>query len=164
VRREIIADWDRQYFAAHLDLVEIMLEEEKQEKALHIRRESIVKSLEARFGFDAWAVRRDLDGFPGHELDELAELAAACPDLASFHQEAFTRSWAKQREFLGDGPKARDESREAVLKMLRIRFGSKAARLEGDLDAIDDDNRLRDLFDRDARCASLGEFRERLLS
>jgi hypothetical protein len=46
--------------------------------------------------------------------------------------------------------------------MLRIRFGSKAARLEGDLDAIDDDDRLRDLFGRAARCASLGEFRERL--
>jgi hypothetical protein len=91
VRREIIADWARHYFAAHLDLVEVMLEEEKQEKAVHVRRDSIAKSLEARFGYDAWAVRRDLDGLRGDELDKLAELADDCPDLATFHQEAFAR-------------------------------------------------------------------------
>ncbi len=162
VRREIIADWARQFFSIDLDLVEVMLEREKQEKALHDRRRSVVESLDARFGFDAWAVSGDLDNLPEEEIDELSEFALHCPDLASFHQEALTRSWVKHRRYSGGDGEAREESRQAILKMLRIRFGSKAGRLEGDLDAIDDDDRLRDLFDRAARCASLGEFRERL--
>lgn len=162
VRREIVAEWARHYFAANLDLVEAMLEEEKQEKALHARRDALVRSPVGRFGYEAWTVRGELNHLPGDEIDELAKLADDCADLVSFHREAFIRSWAKQRKFLGDGPEARDESREAVLKMLRIRFGSKAVRLERDLDAIDDGDRLRDRFDRAARCASLGEFRERL--
>jgi hypothetical protein len=46
--------------------------------------------------------------------------------------------------------------------MLGIRFDTKAAGLEKELRAIDDDDRLRELFDRAAECASLGEFRERM--
>jgi hypothetical protein len=161
VRREIVADWARHFFAADLDLVEVMLEEEKQEKAFHARRDALVRSLEVRFRYEAWTVRGELNDLPGDDIDELAD---DCADLVSFHREAFIRSWVKLRKFLGDGPEARDESREAVLKMLRIRFGSKAVRLERDLDAIDDGDRLRDLFDRAARCASLREFRERLSS
>jgi hypothetical protein len=162
VRREIVADWARQYFAIDLDLVEVMLEEEKQQKAHQVRRDSIVKRLESRFGFDAWAVKRDLDNLREDDIDELSDLAVGCPDLASFHQTAFIRRWSNQQSHLGRGAEAREKTRQAILKMLGIRFGSKAARLERDLDTIDDDDRLRDLFDQAAHCSSLGEFRERL--
>ena len=162
VRREIIADWARQYYAVNLDLLEVMLEEEKRGKALHEKRESIVKSLEARFGYDAWDVSGDLDHLPEDDIAELSVLAADCPDLASFHQAAFTRSWAKQQSYLGRGADAQEKTRQAILKMLGIRFGIKAGRVERDLDAIKIDHRLHDLFDLATRCASLGEFRERL--
>jgi hypothetical protein len=164
VRREIIADWARRYFAANLDLVESMLEQEKQEKVVHARWESIVKALEARFGYAAWAVRDDLGYLPEDDIDEFSHIAADCPDLASFHQAAFTRSWPKQRTYLGRGPEAMEKTRQAILKILGIRFGIKAGRLERDLDAIDSDDRLHALFDRAAQCASLGEFRERVSS
>jgi hypothetical protein len=162
VRREIVADWARQYFAIDLDLVEVMLEEQKRQKVQQVRRDSIVKRLESRFGTDAWAVKRDLDDLPEDDINELSDLAVGSPDLASFHQAAFIRRWSNQQSALDRGAEAREKTRQAILKMLGIRFGSKAARLERDLDAIDDDDRLRDLFDQAAHWSSLGEFRDRL--
>lgn len=164
VRREIVADWARHYFAADLDLVEVMLEEEKQQKALHERQVAIVKSLEVRFGYDAWKVLDDLDRLPEEEIGELSHLAIDCADLASFHQGAFTRGWARQQEYLGRGAEAREKTRQAIIKMLGIRCGIRAGRLESDLDAIEDNDRLPELSDRAIRCPSLEEFRERLYS
>ena len=57
---------------------------EKQEKALHDRRDAIVKSLAARFGYDAWNVRGDLDHLPEDDIDELSVLAATAPTSPRF--------------------------------------------------------------------------------
>jgi hypothetical protein len=101
---------------------------------------------------------------PLHEdwLDELAKVAATCPNIATFHKAVFTYVWQDEQCSLGRGPSARKKSREAILKMLGIRFGSKAGQIEAELKAIEDDDRLHALFDHAAECANLAAFRKQL--
>jgi hypothetical protein len=51
---------------------------------------------------------------------------------------------------------------EATITLLGIRFGETAQGIEAELKGIDDNNRLKELFERAARCRSLASFRKHL--
>ncbi len=52
----------------------------------------------------------------------------------------------------------------AVIDVLVARFGAKAEGLETELEAIDDEARLKELVKHAATCRALGSFRKRLSS
>jgi hypothetical protein len=163
VRREIIAEWVQRYLHMDLDLLEARLDQEKRLAAMRTRREGILEVLEGRFGDKAQAMKLDLVNFPLHEdwLDELFYLATTSPDMASVHKVVFTYLWQDQRNGISRGPAAREQSREAIIKLLGIRFGKRLGKVEAELKAIEDDDRLRALFDHAAECPDLASFRER---
>jgi hypothetical protein len=163
-RREIIAEWVRRYFHMDLDILEARLDQAKQEAALRTRHESILQALQGRFGAKAQAVEADMMSLPLHEdwLDDLLKLAATCPNIATFHKAVFTYVWQDEQCSLARGPSARKKSRDASLKMLGIRFGSKAGQIEAELKSIEDDDRLHALFDAAAECPNLAAFRKQL--
>jgi hypothetical protein len=160
VRREIIAEWVQRYLHMDLDLLEARLDQEKNLAALYARRDGILQVLEGRFGDKAKAVQPDLEYFPLFEdwLDELFDLSTTSRDIASVHKAVFTYLWQDQRNRIGSGSDAREQSREAILKLLGIRFGKKVGKIEAELKAIEDDDRLRTLFDHAAECPDLASF------
>jgi hypothetical protein len=149
-----------------LDILEARLDSAKQEAALRTRHDSILQALEGRFGDKAEAVKPDMMSLPLHEdwLDELLKLAATCPNIATFHKAVFTYRWQDEQGCIGRGRSARKKSREAILKMLGIRFGSKAGPIEAELNAIEDVDRLHALFEHAAECPNFASFRKELLS
>jgi hypothetical protein len=165
VRREIIAEWVQRYFNMDLDLLEARPDQAKHEAALRARHEFILQALKGRFGEKAQAVEPDMMSLPLHEdwLDELVKVAATCPNIATFHKAAFAYVWHDEWCRLGRGPSAREKSRDAILKMLGIRFGSRAGQVEAELKAIEDDDRLHALFDHAAECPNFAAFRRQLL-